>query len=48
MTHSCKLEDFSREVFENSGNINGSLGSYSHLILCVVLQKALHTAAGKL
>jgi hypothetical protein len=37
VTHSCKLEDFSGEVFEDSGNVNCSLGTNAHLILGVVL-----------
>jgi hypothetical protein len=48
MTHSCELEDFSGQVFEDGGNINCSLGSNTHLILGVVLQETLDTAAGEL
>lgn len=48
MTHSCELEDFSGQVFEDSGNIDGSLGSNTHLILGVVLQETLDTTAGEL
>jgi len=48
MTHSCKLEDFSCQVFEDSCNVDCSLGSNAHLILGVVLQETLDTTAGEL
>jgi hypothetical protein len=48
MTHSCELEDFSGKIFENGGNIDGSLGSNSHLVLSIVLQETLDTTAGEL
>ena len=48
MTHSCELEDFSSQVFENSCDIDCCLGSDAHFILRVVLQKTLDTAAGEL
>jgi len=45
---SCKLEDFSGQVFENGGNVDCSLGTNAHLILGVVLQETLDTTAGEL
>jgi hypothetical protein len=48
MTHSCKLENFGGQVFEDGGNVDGSLGSNAHLILGVVLQETLDTTAGEL
>jgi len=45
---SCKLEDFSGEIFENGGNVDCSLGTNAHLILGVVLQETLDTTAGEL
>jgi hypothetical protein len=48
MTHSCELENFSSQVFENSGNVDGSLGSHAHLVLGVVLQETLDTTAREL
>jgi hypothetical protein len=48
VTHSCELENFSGEVFEDGGDIDGGLGSYAHLVLGVVLQETLDTAAGEL
>jgi hypothetical protein len=48
MTHSCELEDFSGQVFEDGGNVDGSLGSNAHLILGVVLQETLDTTAREL
>jgi len=48
MTHSCELENFSSQVFENSGNVDGSLGSHAHFVLGVVFQETLDTTAGEL
>jgi hypothetical protein len=48
VTHSCELENFSGEVFEDGSDIDGGLGSYAHLVLGVVLQETLDTAAGEL
>lgn len=48
MTHSCELKDFSGQVFEDGGNVDGSLGSNAHLILGVVLQETLDTTAREL
>jgi hypothetical protein len=48
MTHSCELQDFSGKVFEDGSNIDGGLGSYTHLVLGVVLQETLDTTAGEL
>jgi len=45
---SCKLKNFGSQVFEDSSNIDSSLGSNSHLVLGVVLQETLDTTAGKL
>lgn len=48
MTHSCKLENFSSQVFEDSSNVDGSLGSDAHLILGIVLQETLDTTTREL
>jgi len=48
MTHSCELENFSREIFQDGGHIDGGLGSDAHLILGVVLQETLDTTAWEL
>jgi hypothetical protein len=48
MTHSCELEDFSGQIFEDGGNVDGSLGSNAHLVLGVVLQETLYTTAWEL
>lgn len=48
MTHSCEFEDFSGQVFEDSSHVNSSLGSYTHLVLSVVLEETLDTTAGEL
>lgn len=48
MTHSCKLEHFSGQVFENSCDIDGCLGADSHFVLGVVLQETLDTSTGEL
>ena len=48
MTHSCELENFSGEVFEDGGNIDGGLGSNAHLVLGVILQETLDTTAREL
>jgi len=45
---SCELENFSSQVFENGGNVDGSLGSHAHFVLGVVLQETLDTTAGEL
>lgn len=47
-TYSCKFEDLGSKVFENSSNVNGSLGANTHLVLGVLLEKALDTATGEL
>jgi hypothetical protein len=48
VTHSCELENFSSEVFEDGGDIDCGLGSHAHLVLGVVLQETLNTTARKL
>ena len=48
MTHSCELEDFSGQVFEDGGYVDSSLGSNAHLILGVVLQETLDTTTWEL
>ena len=48
MTHSCELENFSGKIFEDSCNVDCSLGSNAHLVLGVVLQETLDTTAGEL
>jgi hypothetical protein len=48
MTHSCEFENFSGKIFENGGDVDGCLGSNTHLVLGVVLQETLDTTAWKL
>jgi hypothetical protein len=48
MTHSSELKDFSGQIFEDGGNVDGSLGSNAHLVLGVVLQETLDTTAWEL
>lgn len=44
----CKLEDFSSQVLENGCDIDGSLGTNAHLVLGVLLEETLNTAAREL
>jgi hypothetical protein len=48
MTHSCELENFRGEVFEDSGNVDGCLRSNAHFVLGIVLQETLDTTAREL
>lgn len=48
MTHACELEDLGGQVFENGGDIDGSLGANTHLVLGVCLEETLDTTAGEL
>ena len=48
VTHSCKLEDFGCQIFQNGGYVDCGLGSYAHLVLGVVLEETLDTTAGEL
>jgi len=43
-----KLEDFGGEIFQNSSDVDGSLGAYAHLVLGVVLEETLYTTAREL
>lgn len=47
-TYACQFQNFRSKVFENSGNIDGSLGTDAHLVLSVLLQETLHTTTGEL
>jgi len=47
-TYACQLEDFGSQVLENRGYVHGSLGTDAHLVLGVLLEETLDTAAGKL
>lgn len=47
-TYACQLQDFSSQVLENSCNVDGSLGSHAHLLLGVLLEETLDTAAREL
>jgi hypothetical protein len=47
-THACELEDLSGQVLKNSGDIDSSLGSNTHLVLGVLLEETLDTTAGEL
>lgn len=48
MTHACKLQDFGCQIFEHCCHIDGCLGAYAHLVLGVLLQETLDTAAREL
>lgn len=47
-TYACEFEDFGRQVLENGGGVDGSLGTDAHLALGVGLEETLDTAAGEL
>lgn len=47
-TYASQLQNFGGKVFENGGNVDGSLGADAHLALCPVLEESLHTTARKL
>lgn len=47
-TYPRKFEDFGSEILEHRGNVNSRLGADAHLVLCVLLQETLDTAARKL
>lgn len=47
-THPCELQNFSSQVLEHRGDIDGRLGAYAHLVLCVLLEEALDTTAREL
>lgn len=47
-TYACQLEDLSRKILEHGGDIDGGLGADAHLVLRVVLEETLDTAAGEL
>lgn len=48
MTHACELENLSSEILEDGGNVDGSLGANTHLVLGVCLEETLDTTAGEL
>lgn len=48
MTHSCKLQDFGSQILEHSRDVDCSLRTNTHLVLGVLLQESLDTAAGEL
>lgn len=48
MTHACEFEDLGSQVLEDSGNVDGSLGANTHLVLGVGLEETLDTTAGEL
>jgi len=43
-----EFENFGCEVLEDGGDVDGGFGSNAHLILGVVLEETLDTAAGEL
>jgi len=43
-----KFEDFGGEIFQNSSDVDGSLGAYAHLVLSVVLEETLYATAREL
>lgn len=47
-TYACQFENFGGEILENSGDVNSSFSSDSHLILAVLLEEALDTTAREL
>lgn len=48
MTYASELENLSSQILEDGGDIDGSLGADAHLVLGVVLEEPLDTAAGEL
>lgn len=48
VTHSCKLKNLGGQIFEYGCDIDGSLGTYAHLVLGVLLQETLDTSAREL
>ena len=46
--YASEFEDFSGQVLQHSGNVHGSLCANTHLVLGVVLEETLDTAAGEL
>lgn len=48
MTHSCQLENFSGKILQNGGDIDGGLGTNTHLVLGILLQETLDTTAREL
>jgi hypothetical protein len=48
LTHSCELENFSGQVFEDGSNVDSSFSSNAHLVLGVVLEETLDTTAWEL
>lgn len=47
-TYSCKFENFSCEVLEDSSDVDGSFRTDTHLVLSVVLQETLDTTTREL
>ena len=47
-TYACELEHLGGEILQNCGDIDGCLGADTHLVLGVLLQETLDTAAGEL
>lgn len=47
-TYSCKFKHFGRQVLEYGSNVDGSLGADAHLVLGILLEETLDTAAGEL
>lgn len=47
-TYACQLQDFGGEVLQYGSNIYSSFSADTHLVLCVLLEETLDTAAGEL
>lgn len=48
VTYACELQNFGREILQHGSNVYSCFGANAHLVLCVLLQEALDTAAWKL
>lgn len=47
-TYACKFKDFSSQILEHSGNVDGSFGADAHFVLGIGLEETLDTTAREL
>jgi hypothetical protein len=48
VTYACELQNFGREILQHGCNVYSCFGANAHLVLCVLLQETLDTAAWEL
>jgi hypothetical protein len=48
LTYACQLEDFGGQIFQDGSDVDGGFGSYARLVLGVLLEETLDTAAREL